>query len=262
MELLAAKNSDGIRLREICGADEQRISDTDTRQAVALLQALAASEVGDTSGVNAIMRLSSWDRDCLLATLYAQIYGPRVASSLHCDQCTALFDLDFDLYELMGNLAPEQCELPIEFVGGGKWRWNESITFRLPTVEDECAVAELPAFEAEARLLARCVEDADALDDATSRELQQLMQALSPVVNLDLDARCPECGNEQQIRFDLQRYLLASLVQDRQQLTYEIHALASAYGWSLSEILQLPRTQRRSLVARVESDDTLQRMGA
>jgi hypothetical protein len=49
-------------------------------------------------------------------------------------------------------------------------------------------------------------------------------------------------------------------VNDRRQLVQEIHLLASAYGWSLSEILNLTRGQRRAFVALVDADDALQKV--
>jgi hypothetical protein len=88
------------------------------------------------------------------------------------------------------------------------------------------------------------------------------MQTLSPVVNLELDAKCPECGDEQTIQFDLQRFVLTALVNDRRRLLHEIHMLASAYSWSLSEILNLPRSQRRGFVSLVDADDALQKVGS
>ena len=84
------------------------------------------------------------------------------------------------------------------------------------------------------------------------------METIAPLVDLELDAQCPECGESQQVYFDLQYYLLSAIGRGRAQLMREIHTLASAYGWSLSDILGLPRSQRRILAGLVDEESALE----
>ena len=49
--------------------------------------------------------------------------------------------------------------------------------------------------------------------------------------------------------FNLQEYLLTSLTKEKDNLVAEVHMLARFYGWGLNEILELPRSSRKSYVA-------------
>jgi hypothetical protein len=126
--------------------------------------------------------------------------------------------------------------------------------FRLPTGEDEYAVWHLPPGEAEKSLLARCIVEGDPTEE--TEVVQAAMWEAAPLLDLELEARCPECGEVQPIHFDLQSHLLSALLSERQQLTREVHRLATTYRWSRPDILALARSQRRALVALIEADST------
>src|SRR5437763_847879 len=68
------------------------------------------------------------------------------------------------------------------------------------------------------------------------------------------DTTYTECSARQKVRFDIQYYLLQILEKKRKQIAREIHRLASAYQWSLAEILSLRRSERRAFVELIESE--------
>ena len=260
MEQVLLRRSTGPRyvfLREITGVEEQAITNVTTTDAIRLLQTLLTSSHGDAVSADEAGQLTPWERDCVLAALYTRLYGPRIDTSITCQRCEALFDLDFMLHDLMDGLAPQESLLNVD---DHTFVLRHDIRFRLPTGNDECAVFGLPPEQAEAGLLERSVVGCAGLDADTSAQVQNAMHAMAPVVNVDLDAKCPECAHQQSVQFDLQRYLLAALMNDRAQLVQEIHLLASAYGWSLTEILNLTRSQRRAFVALVDADDAWQKV--
>jgi hypothetical protein len=262
VDQLLIQRPEGRRLaniRELTGVEEQSIANTTTADAIGLLQQLLVETNEDALCADEISELTTWDRDRLLAAVYTRHYGPRIDSTLKCQTCEAPYDVDFNLQALMEQLAPDP-DVPIEQAGTHHYQLND-IQFRLPTGRDECAVFGLPPKKAAAALLQRCIIDGAEPDAQTSADIQIAMQTLSPVVNLELDAKCPECGKEQTIQFDLQRFLMTALVNDRRRLLQEVHILASAYGWRLSEILNLPRSQRRGFVALVDAEDAVQKIG-
>jgi hypothetical protein len=71
----------------------------------------------------------------------------------------------------------------------------------------------------------------------------------------DLDGKCPECEKAQAIHFDLQTYLLAALAGESQRLASDVHRVATAYGWSRTEILAMTRAQRRAHVSLIEQEN-------
>ena len=65
---------------------------------------------------------------------------------------------------------------------------------------------------------------------------------------------CPECGYEQPVHFNLQSFVLGALLNEHSRLVYEVHHLAKAYGWTLDDILNLPRSQRKACVELIASE--------
>jgi hypothetical protein len=164
-----------------------------------------------------------------------------------CAACATLFDTEFRLDELGGALWPEPPAIAIELAGGQR--------VRVPTGADELAVAGLPRAEAVVRLIAGCSDGALSPTDAGASDVAVVTAALereAPVLDLDLDARCPECGAANTVAFRMQSYLLRALARERARLPEHLHVLARAYGWSATEILRLPRATRIRLVQLAE----------
>jgi hypothetical protein len=243
-----------LRIRELTGLDEQCIRDVSTRTAIALLNRVV--EPRPEASWQAA-RLTAADRDRLLAAIYRVTYGERVASTPQCQKCQSLFDLTFtidDLQAAVDRVPPAVAEsLP-----DGTFRTAGGAHFRLPTGEDELAVAGLPPAEAEQALLERCLLDAQDGADARAA-VENALEALAPVLDLDIHTTCPECGVQQAVHFDVQFYLLRAIAQERPLIAREIHCIATAYGWSLQEILGLARSERRQFVELIESEQRTRR---
>jgi hypothetical protein len=235
-------------LRELCGHDEESVCDTDTLTAIQLLDRLLIDGQGVTIGPGCAAKLTAADRDRLLAAVYMRTYGPCVESTLHCRHCDEPFDLDFYLQDLLDSLQGSESAAEKD----GVFTLDDGCRFRLPTGEDECAVRHLAPGEAERELLARCTVEGDAA--ANPDAVQAAMDAIAPVLSLEMNAHCPECGECQPVHFDIQSYLLSMLESEQEQFVREVHRLATAYGWSLEEILGLPRRRRRAYVALVEAE--------
>ena len=247
-------------LRELSGVEEQAVTGTGTLDAIRLLEGVLVETTGSAVTPRSAAALTAADRDRLLAAIYIETYGPRIANTLGCVHCGALFDVAMSLEDLFVYLRPPTPEPPgdqTQWLADGTFRLSNGIRFRLPTGADECAVLGLPVTQAEQVLLQRCVIEGNLAEDGRdtlNEAVQTSMEDLAPVLDLDLDAHCLECDRHQPAHFDMQHYLLSALRQERGQLAREVHRLASAYGWSLSEILSLPRSQRRSLVALIEAE--------
>jgi len=124
----------------------------------------------------------------------------------------------------------------------------------LPTGQDEFALAgrELGGEAGVTALLERCVVEGDAVLDGPA--VAAAMERVAADLDVDLDAACSECGHHHAVRFQIQDYLLGAITSDWGGLHEDIHRLALAYRWSLHEILSLPRSRRRALVALLEGD--------
>ncbi len=226
-----------VRLRELQGHDELAVDGVDTRTAVQLLgRLLDADEAAD---------LSASDRDAALAALHRALWGDRIVATLRCAACEAMFDLSFELSALQRQLGQAgeagRVSAPREVEDAQGVHWH------LPSADEEDAAAQFGLEAGRARLLAQVCADVPADAQAVSARLE----ALAPLLDVDLDAECTECGHAQRVRFDVQSFVLQRLLDERDSVLGEVHALASGYGWSLQEILSLPRSLRRSQVQRL-----------
>jgi len=226
-----------VYVRALCGADEESVEGTGTASAIAFLDRLLVAVAGSALGPGQAAELAAADRDRLLAAVYQRELGKRVTSSPACGACGARFDLDFDLAAMLGSLAPDHAGL--QRLDDGSFATADGTRFRLPSGADElCAAAAPSPVDA---LLARC-----HLGGPSGPEtIAAAMERAAPLVDLELDARCPACGTSQAMRFDIQSYFLGSLLAERRQRAAEVHRLARTLGWSLTEILSLTRAQRR-----------------
>jgi hypothetical protein len=231
-------------IRELTGEDERLVQGADTRSAVGLLERVV-------EGV-AVRSLTAADRDRLLARIQGLTYGNRITSSAHCPGCGNLFDLSFELSALVAQVDSQREPLAMP-QDDGTFRTTRGSHFRLPDSEMELA-ARGPR-----ELMASCLMSRAAGD--TDEDIEAAMEAVAPLIDVDLDAGCPECGKHQQVRFNIQSYLLEALLRERRTLFFEIHSLASAYGWTLTELFSLRRSERRLLVELVETE-TRRRTGA
>jgi hypothetical protein len=239
-----------LRLRELNGFDERSVDDISTDTAIRLLDALVCADTAG-SAVQSVADLTASDRDRLLAAVYKAAFGDSIESTLTCRRCGNRFELQFSLAELLATIERNHDGLEADRYPDDTYRLPGTPRFRLPTGHDERAVAILPFAEAERELLRRCVVDGPA---ENPEAVQEALGRVAPLIDVDLVARCVECGAEHAVHFDIQSYLLLALANGHRRLIVDVHRLAAAFHWNLGEILSLPRGDRRALVDLVETD--------
>ena len=247
--------SDGGRwacLRPLCGKDEAVIDDCSDLEANRLLDRLLVQAPGTRVGPGTVCKLAVADRDRLLAALYRHHYGERVEGSLECRSCGASFDMTFELAQLTSNMDRSDGSLATGPDSEGLYTLPDGRRFRLPTSEDQRSVVGLQPETAATTLLERCVVEGHPATDRES--LEAAMAAVGATLDIDLDAKCPRCGAEHQVRFDIRAHLLGALALEKTWLVHEVHMIATAYGWNLAEILGLSRESRRAYVRLIEAD--------
>ncbi len=247
-----ARGHSRVRLRELNGYDEQAVGGVDTASAINLLDLLLVPLSGSGEQPLKSASLTASDRDRLLAAVYERTYGPRIESTSRCALCDNLFDLSFSIEDLVSALDAHSSSPAAEMQPDGMFLMPDGARFRLPTGEDELAVLGLAPDEAARALLERCLIERKT--DVDFSAVEEAMEEIAPVLDLDLDAECPECGGKQAVHFNVQFYLLRAIEQDRRRTAQEAHRLATAYGWSLKEIMSLPRSLRRTFTELIEAE--------
>ena len=241
-----AMRATGSRIRDLTGYDEQLVQGTGTETAISLLERVCGC------ARDQVVRLTPGERDLLLAAIYQSTYSSRIEGTVRCSTCGQPFDVHFMLDDLLQTVRQSAEDVSIEHLPDQTFRTADGVRFRLPTGEDELAVHGLTPIEAEREILRRCVIEATGHGETES--VQDAMERVSPILDLSLDARCPDCSASQKVDFDLQLYLLQALLQERKQLWRDTHTLAAAYHWSPHDILGLPRGNRRFLVSLIEGE--------
>jgi hypothetical protein len=232
-----------LELRRLNGHDVRSVEGASVFDALALIDRLNVGRHGGLAAAGQASELAAAVRDRVLAWIYAQNYGDAITSSPRCASCGERYDLSFSLADLLA--AHPIAPLPPD----GVYQTASGARFRLPTGANELAVVGMPADAARRELLRRCILGGHGDPNV----VEAAMEAAAPLLNMELQPICPECGAAQAIGFDMGTYLLRRLLSEKQRLPDEAHMLAMAYGWSHSEILNLTRPERRRFITLIEA---------
>jgi len=246
-------NAKQICLRQLTGNDELSVEQPSSIDAILLLDRLLADvPTGFATPNCSALQMVTADRDQAMAAIYKNTFGNRISSTINCAGCSEPFDLDFLMDDLQAYQASLRNDTELEQLESGVFRMDDNTVFRLPIGEDEAAVSGMPRDLAEKQLLSSCMVQGDVAESGEA--VESAMQSIAPIFALDLAAKCPECGLEQAVHFDVQAYLISAILNRRKQLLRDVHRLASAYGWSHLEILSLPSNLRRVYSSMVASE--------
>ncbi len=209
-----------------------------------LLAAAVVTDHGAPVDADWCRRLSSGDRRFLLRQVLVSMGRGTVWRTVTCSECAAAFDvlIDHDVLRPppVGEGWPERA------ISASKG----PLRIRAVSGEDEEAVARLDPRAATLALLQRCVVDRrSSVPDEDRALVDSALEELGPDPVLEVGTSCPECGAEATAPVD--PYL--SIGAGESDLLGEIHALASSYHWSETEILDLPTERRRAYLRLVDS---------
>ncbi len=233
-----------IRLRSLTGAGER----SSAGDAHGLLRRLALEGPGLVAG-GAIDRLPLCDRDQALAALYGAFYGDTVIADASCGGCKVRFELRFSMADLASSQQPASLAKgdPPTVEAGGR-------EIRLPAAAD---LAALGPGARPSELLTRLAGNSkEPWAESEITAVSEALERTNPLIDLDLDSPCPECGKENSVRFVLTEFLGACLARDEEFLLREIHLLARSYGWSFESLTALTRSERQTFVRLVLAEQT------
>ena len=224
-------------------------------RALALLQA-ALPEIDRER----LRKLPIGQRDALLVRLRQRTFGHTVRGFARCDECGASLEFDLDLrsFDAAGQLRERR---PPEWLSVDGFE----IFFRLPDSTDFAAVADtcIETETARMRLLERCVLEARRADQPVALgelsavaidRLGERMEELDPLAELPLAIDCDSCSHRWLTLFDAGTFLWQDISLSAQRLLDEVHALATAYGWSEPQILALSAARRQYYIEKAMAE--------
>jgi hypothetical protein len=192
--------------------------------------------------------LDAWDAgDRLLVAVRERLFGGTLRAVVDCPSCGLPLEVALPTSTLLAASAgPDAVEVEAD---GYRVRCR---ALRPTDLADAGATGSTDA--ARAVLLARAVESAerdgrpvpaDGLPDAVVAAVAAALAEADPLADIELPIGCDACGASWTRLFDIGSYLWQELAAWAAGLLAEVHALASAYGWSEAEILSLPLRRRR-----------------
>jgi hypothetical protein len=194
--------------------------------------------------------LADWplgQRNGALIDLRCACFGPTLQGWLSCVRCEEKLEFSMNGPDLAkaGAQGERYTSEPIVVRGH---------SFRLPTSRDLAKVArESDPRSAALRLMDCCrmeAGDSSDLSETDLVEVEQRMAKADPLAEIRLTLHCPACNHEWEETLDIANFLWTEIEGRAKRLLLEIHALATAYGWTEKEILSLS-DHRRALYLEV-----------
>jgi hypothetical protein len=183
-------------------------------------------------------------RDRALLTAYCPA---PLQAVVQCPGCTDLLDVDIDTRALAASWHPSGS---VTVQQGG-----HVVRARSPSAGELAALSTTtPPDTLVSTLLRGCVRsaeldgrpvDADTLPDEVLEAVDQALAATDVGGELSLRLACAACGTVWDEDLDPVRFAWARVEDNARAVATDVHTLASAYGWSESEILALSPVRRR-----------------
>jgi hypothetical protein len=214
---------------ELVSIWERGNSQPPVQRALTLLAAVCPESSPDT-----LANLSIGQRDARLLAMRELTFGAEFTGLADCPACNQKIELTFNASDIRPAAETETpAELTLHVDG-------RNLRVRLPTS------ADLLAVNSREQLLDRCVLNGrDHLPDQVVSSVIELMARVDPMADLQLALSCSSCGCKWETPFDIVAFFWREINAAARGLLREVHTLASAYGWTESEILALSPARRR-----------------
>ena len=209
--------------------------------------ALLASANPDSSR-EALASLSVGRRDAALLRLREWAFGHEITSNAACENCGQVLEMTLDTSRLRHPScdAPAPAEFPLAAQGC-------ELRMRLPNTADLLACSGMDPDEIPRKLFTRCLVSAgsqgkqlgaEQLPEEVVQAAIEEMERTDPQANVEIDISCAACGHQWRELFDIVSFFWIEIDAWARRMLREIHILASAYGWSETEILNLSPLRR------------------
>lgn len=182
------------------------------------------------------------DLDMLVVARRRELRGDTLVAEGRCEHCFAVVDVQFSVAAYADHHRPRPSRRAAVAADAGWWTLRSGdVTFRAPTVADLLAVAA--SDDPRAALLARCARG--VLTTRTARSVESALAALAPTLRADVAGTCPECCAPVLLDVDARDLSMSELRFTAAAVYDDVNLIASLYGWSQEEILDLPSSRRR-----------------
>lgn len=190
----------------------------------------------------------------LLIEVRRRLFGELLPTVVDCPGCGLRLTAELAAAAFLATgRGPESIEVAAD---GFRVRCREP---RAGDLADAAATGSVPG--ARELLIARTVVSAECdgtgvpaadLPEAVLAAVAQALDRAYPLLDIDLPFTCADCGHSWHQRFDIGSYLWQEVDAWAARACAEVHALASAYGWSEADILALTPARRQRYLELVD----------
>jgi hypothetical protein len=181
-------------------------------------------------------------RNRVLVELRRTCFGPSLTGWTACEGCSEKLEFHVDASAIVAGDAPS-ADARVHCRGR---------VLRLPTSRDLASIVGVnDAALAAIRLVERCTvstgDEPGKARSPTAEEIDaigEVLAATDPLAEIQLHFDCPGCGASFDRALDVEDFVWAEVEGRAKRLLRDVHALASAYGWSEDEILSLSPARR------------------
>jgi len=230
-----------VRWRTITGHDEIAVAESGVGIGAALALATACALKVDGEPWEA---LPLGDLDVLVAARRREARGDAFVAEGNCGNCGEAMDVQFSITAYVAHHAPRRPRGALA-AADGWWQLTPALAVRVPTVADVLAAADED--DPRGALLRRCTRGANGAPVREARLItvaERGMAMLAPTLRGEVDGSCPGCSATVLLEVDLRELCMNELRFLADGVYDEVHLLASNYGWSQSDILDMPSARR------------------
>jgi hypothetical protein len=189
-----------------------------------------------------------------LLALHETMFGSLIHGFARCPLCSEALELTIDIAELRATVAEASPNDSLH-------HRDYEVRYRPLSVADLVAASGCDgAAAARSLLLERAIVSAmrrgqpigsKRLPKSVAARLAQSLAESDPWAESLLSLRCPECSHEWTVLLDVAVFLWTALRGRAQQLLYDVHTLATAYGWREADILAMSPRRREAYLTLV-----------
>ncbi len=198
--------------------------------------------------MNQIASFSIGERDARLLHIREKLFGTTLHNTSNCTACGQKMEWETDTALIKLQAISEEVKMELFDLSYKDYQ----IRLRLPNSQD---ILELLPDDNKTTqinsLVRKCIvettlpqEQIESIPEELMNELVMKMEEKDPQANIVMNLSCAECKNEWGATFDIMQYLWTEINDWAIQLMQDVYLLASKFGWSEKDILNMSRFRR------------------
>jgi hypothetical protein len=175
--------------------------------------------------------------------LRSVLFGSDMLAVASCSSCGTTLEIAVRVEDFLAAApAPGDASTLHEIAAN-----NETVRFRLPTLDDLAAIEPGTAPEdAAARLLGACIVDPQTgFPEIVGQLVLARMAELDPLADTMLHLTCESCGSHFDCAFDIAAFTWREIEASAARILGDVHTIARIYGWTEGDILGLTPARRQ-----------------